>query len=33
MSVTGLEGKPVLPLEEVDDFEESQNDDEDPFLF
>jgi hypothetical protein len=31
MSFTGLEGKPVLPLEEEDEFEESQNDDEDPF--
>ena len=33
MSFTGLEGKPVLPLEEEDEFEESQNDDEDPFFW
>jgi|AntRauTorckE5430_2_1112549.scaffolds.fasta_scaffold00693_5 hypothetical protein len=33
MSFKGLEGKPVLPLEKVDDFEESQNDDEDTFFW
>jgi hypothetical protein len=33
MSFKGLKGKPVLPLQEVDDFEESQNDDEDPFFW